>query len=62
MSSASTLITYVWHYLVVRLVYDQLLRPLIRGHVPVSLLLCGAVLAAFVVARSRTRRARRRRG
>ena len=51
-----TLITYVWHYVVARLLYDQLVRPLSRGHVSVALLICGVAAAAFLVGRWRARR------
>jgi hypothetical protein len=47
MSAAIPFITYVWHYLAARLLYDHLLRPLIHGRVS-ALTLTGAVaLAAF---------------
>ena len=37
---ASAFVTYLWHYLVARLVYDDLVHPLLRGH--------GVALAAGV--------------
>jgi len=46
--SALTLITYVWHYVVARLLYDQLLRPALRGHLIVPALICAVAVAAFV--------------
>jgi hypothetical protein len=55
---AITLITYLWHYLVARLAYDHLLRPLIHGHVTGTLLLGAVAAAGFVIGRwSRRRRA-----
>jgi hypothetical protein len=46
-----TLITYVWHYLVARLLYEELLQPLVRGHSPrpasiAALAVAGALLTA----------------
>jgi hypothetical protein len=57
----NSLIIYVWHYLVARVIYDQLLRPLIHRQVSASLVLCVLALAVFLVARHRSRRARRKR-
>ena len=53
---ALTLITYVWHYVVARLLYDQLVRPLSRGHVSVALLICCLAAVAFLAGRRRARR------
>ena len=50
-SSAVTFITYLWHYLTARLVYDQMLRPLIHGHPSSALLLCGVAIGSFAVGR-----------
>lgn len=50
-AGAITLITYVWHYLIARLVYDQLLRPLIHGHVPATPATCAVAIAAFLIGR-----------
>ena len=38
---ALTLITYIWHYVLARLVYDQLVRPAIHGRLTAILLICG---------------------
>jgi hypothetical protein len=54
--AALTLITYVWHYVVARLVYDQLLRPALHGHVIVPALICGVTLVAFLAGRWTGRR------
>lgn len=47
--SAVIFITYLWHYLTARLVYDQVLRPLIHGHPQGALLLCGVAIASFAL-------------
>lgn len=50
-------LTYVWHYLLARLLYDDLLRPLARGDaIPVLATLAGVSLAALLVGRRRRRR------
>jgi hypothetical protein len=57
---ALTLITYVWHYLVARLLYDQLLRPLVHVRIPIAALICGVAAAGFLIGRwTRRHRARR---
>lgn len=45
--AAITFLTYLWHYLVARLLYDQLVRPLIHGHFAIALVMCGVAVAAF---------------
>jgi len=57
--TASTLspITYVWHYLLARLVYDELVRPVTRGHVGAILVICAVAAGAFLIG-WRTGRAR----
>lgn len=50
-ADAVTLITYVWHYLTARLVYDQLVRPLSHGRGATTLLICGVAAVAFVLGR-----------
>jgi hypothetical protein len=64
-SAAIRFIPYLWHYLVARLLYDHLVRPLIHGRVSVLALVCAIALAAFAIgwwsrsgryARSPTRR------
>ena len=49
--SAVTLVTYLWHYLVARLLYDQVLRPLIHGHASPALLACCVGAFAFLAGR-----------
>jgi hypothetical protein len=52
-----SLLTYIWHYLFARMIYDQLLRPLIHGDAS-GVLLVGCVAAiAFFVGRASGRRA-----
>jgi len=46
--SATMLITYVWHYVVARLIYDDLIRPL----VPIAIG-CAIVVAILIVRRRR---------
>jgi hypothetical protein len=51
-------ITYLWHYLAARAIYDDLLRPLTRGD-PAPLLALGLLVAlAFLVGRHSVRRGR----
>jgi hypothetical protein len=60
MTGASiTFVTYLWHYLVARLLYDQLVRPVVHGHVSLVLVTCGVGTGAFVLGRL-TARPRRR--
>jgi hypothetical protein len=54
--SAITLVTYVWHYLVARLVYDQLVRPLLHGHPSTAVLTSCIGIAAFLIGRWSARR------
>jgi hypothetical protein len=35
---ATAFVTYLWHYMVARLVYDDLVHPLSRGQVPITFL------------------------
>jgi hypothetical protein len=45
-------LTYLWHYVLARLVYDDLVRPLTRGgDVPVLLPVACIVLVAFLLGR-----------
>ena len=48
---ALTVVTYLWHYLVARLVYDQLVRPAIHGHLTFALVTGGVGAAAFLIGR-----------
>ena len=55
--AATALLTYLWHYLLVRTIYDHLLRPLIHGRVPVALVVVGVAAAGFALGRLTRRRA-----
>jgi hypothetical protein len=50
--------TYLWHYMLARLLYDELLRRVLHGNAPDWWLV--AVVAAFVLVLVRGRRRRRR--
>jgi hypothetical protein len=52
-----TLVTYVWHYVVARLIYDQLLRPVMRGHLSALLVLACVLAVGLALARRWRRRA-----
>jgi hypothetical protein len=57
---ATALLVYVWHYLVARLIYDELLRPLFGGHsgeVVFGALAAGIVVWLLFRRRGRSRRA-----
>ncbi len=58
---AASFVTYLWHYTVARLIYDELARPLIRGgggRVLVVLACIGVPAGVYVI---RVRRGRRKR-
>jgi hypothetical protein len=55
--AATTFLTYLWHYVLARLLYDQLLRPLMQGHAAGLPALAGVATIAFVLGRSTRRRA-----
>jgi hypothetical protein len=54
---AVSLLIYVWHYLVARMIYDQLVRPLAHGDAARLLVLACVAGSAFVLGRRRRRRA-----
>lgn len=54
---ASSFLTYLWHYMLARLLYDELVRPLAHGRVSTGLVLAVVAIAGFAL----TRRAGRRR-
>jgi hypothetical protein len=61
LTRAVTLITYVWHYLLARMIYNEVVRPLLHGDAS-GLLLIGCVgIAGFLVGAWRERRSRSRR-
>jgi len=49
-------VTYLWHYLAARAVYDELLAPVTRGHPASLLLLVLIAAAAFLLGRRSARR------
>jgi hypothetical protein len=51
---AVALLTYLWHYLIARTIYDDLVRPLAHGNVSVALLVACVAAVGFAVGR-RTR-------
>jgi hypothetical protein len=51
------LVTYVWHYLVARMIYDQLVRPLAHGDAAGVLLLACVAGGCFILGRRAGRRA-----
>ena len=46
---STTFLTYVWHHVVARTLYDELLRPLARGDASLLLVLAGLAAVAFCV-------------
>ena len=57
MTLATAFLTYLWHYLFARTIYDQLLRPLLHGHAPAALAIALVALVAFALGRMTRRRA-----
>ena len=55
MSEATALLTYVWHYLVARLLYDELLRPLMGRDRTAALAALALALLAVLALRRRVR-------
>ena len=53
---AVSLLTYVWHYLVARMLYDHLLRPVLGGDVTGILVLACVAAFAFLAGRGTRRR------
>jgi hypothetical protein len=54
---ASAFVTYLWHYVVARLLYDDLVHPLSRGQFPTTFVLVAvAVGVVFGVTRRGGRR------
>ena len=57
MTEAVSLLTYVWHFLVARMIYDQLVRPVIHGDAARLALLACIATVAFALGRRVRRRA-----
>jgi hypothetical protein len=56
---SAVFLTYLWHYLAARAVYDSLLRPIVEEH-PTQLLAVGLVaIGAFLLGRRSAARGRR---
>lgn len=56
---AASFLTYSWHYVVARLIYDELVRPVTRGVAGSILILVGCVAVVACLLRSRVRRRKR---
>ena len=54
---AVSLLTYLWHYLVTRMIYDQLVRPVLHGDAARLALLACVGVVAFALGRRVRRRA-----
>jgi hypothetical protein len=54
---AVALLTYLWHYLIARAIYDDLVRPLAHGNLSVAVLLACAGAVGYALGRSTRRRA-----
>jgi hypothetical protein len=52
------LLTYLWHYLVARLLYDELVHPLVRGDLAALVAVAAAAGLAVALAGHKRRRAR----
>jgi hypothetical protein len=57
LTSATAFVTYLWHYMLARLLYDDLVRPVAHGHVSRGLVLVLVAGAAFGLGRASARRA-----
>jgi hypothetical protein len=53
---ATAFLAYLWHYMLARLIYDELVRPLAQGRVSTALLVVVAVVAGSVATRASRRR------
>jgi hypothetical protein len=49
---AMTLLTYLWHYLVARTLYDHLVHPLARGDFSAMVLVLSSAAVGFALARA----------
>jgi hypothetical protein len=54
---AVSLLTYLWHYLVARMIYDQLVRPVLHGDAARLALLACVAAGAFALGRRARRKA-----
>ncbi|HUA50196.1 MAG TPA: hypothetical protein VMA77_33495 [Solirubrobacteraceae bacterium] len=53
---AAAFLTYLWHYMLARLVYDELVRPLVHGRVPTALVVAVVAVAGVALSRVAGRR------
>ncbi|MGP0037051.1 MAG: hypothetical protein ACLP4R_21145 [Solirubrobacteraceae bacterium] len=56
-AQASVFVTYLWHYVVARGIYDELMRPLLHGHVSTAAVVAAVIAVAFCLGRLSRRRA-----
>lgn len=54
---ASAWLAYLWHYMLARLLYEELLRPMLHGRVPVTLIVAAGAGLLFLLGRRSRRRA-----
>jgi hypothetical protein len=57
MSAATVFLSYLWHYVVARAIYDQVVRPLVHGHPGGAVALVCLAVVAFALGRVSRRRA-----
>jgi hypothetical protein len=57
MSAATAFLSYLWHYIVARAIYDQVVRPLVHGHPGGAVALVCLAVVAFALGRMTRRRA-----
>jgi len=53
---AVTFVTYLWHYVLARLLYDDLVRPLAHGDLSIGLLVTSCAGLGYAVGRRSRRR------
>ncbi len=58
---AASFVAYLWHYMVARLIYDELVRPIMRGGGGGALLVIACIGVAAGAYLIRVRRGRRKR-
>jgi len=51
MTAAVALLTYLWHYLTARTIYDDLVRPLAHGNLSVAVLVACVGAVGFAAGR-----------
>lgn len=53
---ATEFVTYLWHYMTARLLYDEFVRPLANGHLSAPMPMVAVAIAAFAAGRLTRRR------